>query len=474
MVVRKNEEPISNRNQTTDENLSSDEENAYSHLIIVHVFDYCIQDSEAVVVILRDVLIRTKRVDGSINNAFIRSDNAGCFHSAQTILSLPQISYETNIRIQRIDFCDPQGEKGPCDRYAAVIKSHVCRFLNEKHNVTTAAEFVEATYSNEGIRGVYTYEARLSELIGARPFQLWKISLVNNFSIEPYGVLVHRSWKVGGGKFFLFSKTNRPDKMSSIVCSDTPRNKTILFATAQIKKKQRDLSKQYIDNHKNVYVSRLFDGYEEGCVKKFLNAENLVNHLVAGKHQCIPKRVPLRDTGMQIYASKLGRIGQRELVSVVLQPTAVTANRNSMMSHLTEGRALPKIQKVTRLTSKQIEYLTNKFNGGIKNNTIWKPEAVAAEMEYLKENGIFVFAENEFLKASQIRSYFSLLKSNRQKEFQVGICADDDVEAFKEEQAIDEAAHRQRLQVKTHNYDKLQRATSPKRSASPTEIPTKK
>ena len=174
VVVRKNEGPISNRNQTTNENLSFDEENAYSHLIIVHVFDHCIQDSKAVVAILRDVLIRIKRVDGSIDNAFIRSDNAGYFHSAQTVLSLPQISYETNIWIQRSDFCDPQGGKGPFDRYAAVIKSHVRHFLNEKHNVTTADEFVEATYLNEGIRGVYTYEARLSELIGARPFQLPK------------------------------------------------------------------------------------------------------------------------------------------------------------------------------------------------------------------------------------------------------------------------------------------------------------
>ena len=340
--------------------------------------------------------------------------------------------------------------------------------------MTTAAEFVEATYSNEGIRGVYTYEARLSEMIGARPFQLPKINLVNNFSIEPYDVHVHRSWKVGSGKFFPFPKTDRPDKMSSIVCSDTPRNKTVLFATAQAKKKQRDLSKQYIDNHKNVYVSRLFDCYEEGYVKKFLNAGNLVNYLVAGKYQCIPERVPLRDTVMQIYASKLERISQKELVSVVLQPTAVTANRKSMMSHLTEGWALPKIRKVTRLTPKQIEYLTNKFNDRIKNNTRWKPEAVPAEMEYLKENGIFVFAENELLKASQIRSYFSRLKSNRQKEFKVDICTDDDAEAFKKEQAIDEAAQRQRLQGKIHNYDQLQRATSSKRSASPTEIPTKK
>ena len=148
VVVRKNEHPILNTDDTIDEDTSTEDENAYGYLIIVHVFDHCVQDSETVVAILRDVLIRTKHADSSIQNAFIRSDNAGCYHSAQTILALPQISYETNSLIRRIDFCDTQGGKGPCDWYAAVIKSHVRRFLNEKHNVTTAAEFVEAVFAN--------------------------------------------------------------------------------------------------------------------------------------------------------------------------------------------------------------------------------------------------------------------------------------------------------------------------------------
>jgi hypothetical protein len=474
VVVRMNEQSIPSPEEPIGDNASTENENAYSYLIFVHVFDHCVQDSEAVVSILRDVLIRTKRVDSSIKNAFIRSDNAGCYHSAQTILSLPQMSYQTNIQVRRIDFGDPQGNKGPPDRYAAVIKSHVRRCVNEKHNVTTAAEFVEATYANEGIRGVYAYEARLDKPTSNPPSQLAKISLVNNFAFEPHGVRVHRSWKVGNGKLILFSELQPPGSINTIVCSDPPNGKHVLFATTQSKKKQRDLSKQSTDTHKNTYVSRLFDCNEEGCVKKFLNPGNLVNHLATGKHQRLPERTSLRDTGMQIYASKLERIGQRELVSIVLQNATGTRTLNSIKPNLTDGWALPKVRKVTRLTSKQIEYLTGKFNDGIKNNIRWKPEAVAAEMECLKDKGVFVFADNEFLKASQIRSYFSRIKSSRQKNIKIEDCDNDDVEAFKEEQAIDEMVQRQQLRYKAHNIDQLERATSPKRPGSTSEISAKR
>ena len=154
VIVRKSTLSIVNPDETINQDASNEDENMYSHLIIVQVFDRCMQDREIVVGILRDVLVRVKQADTNVKNAFIRSDIACCYHSAQTIISLTKISQETNIHIHRIDFCDPQGDKGPCDRYAGVIKSHVRRSLNEKHNVTTAVEFMEAINSNEGVRGV--------------------------------------------------------------------------------------------------------------------------------------------------------------------------------------------------------------------------------------------------------------------------------------------------------------------------------
>ena len=264
MVVRKSTVSIVNPDETINQDAFDEDENMYSHLIIVHVFDHCVQDSEIVVGILSDVLLHVKQADVNVKNAFIRSDNAGCYHSAQSIFSLTKISQEINIHIRRIDFCDPQGGKGPCDRYAGIIKSYVRRFLNEKHNVTTAAEFVEVINSNEGVRGVYAYEARLGKMATRPPTQFTKIKLVNNFSLESSGIRVHRSWKVGDGKFISLSKLELPDSISTILCNNTLNSKTALFAIAQAKNKPRDLPKRFTGTSKNIYINRLFDCYEEG------------------------------------------------------------------------------------------------------------------------------------------------------------------------------------------------------------------
>ena len=40
-----------------------------------------------------------------------------------------------------------------------------------------------------------------------------------------------------------------------------------------------------LPTYKYPYTSRLFECYEEGCVKKFLYQGNLVNHLTVGKYK---------------------------------------------------------------------------------------------------------------------------------------------------------------------------------------------
>ncbi|CAF2038615.1 unnamed protein product [Rotaria magnacalcarata] len=126
----------------------------FRYKVFVHVFDQCSQDSETIGTILNDILCRVKETDPQIKSAFIRSDNVDCYHSANTLVSAKQISEKTGIAIRRIDFCDPQDDKGPCDRYAAVIKSNIRRYLNENHNITSASEFVEACHSHKGVKGV--------------------------------------------------------------------------------------------------------------------------------------------------------------------------------------------------------------------------------------------------------------------------------------------------------------------------------
>jgi hypothetical protein len=46
-----------------------------------------------------------------------------------------------------MDFSEAQAGKGPCDRKAAVIKGEIRRYVDEKHNCATSAEFVAAAKS---------------------------------------------------------------------------------------------------------------------------------------------------------------------------------------------------------------------------------------------------------------------------------------------------------------------------------------
>ena len=50
----------------------------------------------------------------------------------------------TGIKVERVDFSDPQGGKGPCDRRAATMKAHVLRYINEGHDVVSANELKQA------------------------------------------------------------------------------------------------------------------------------------------------------------------------------------------------------------------------------------------------------------------------------------------------------------------------------------------
>lgn len=71
----------------------------------------------------------------SQKEAFVRSDNAGCFRGSASISATPFLS--TYIRCTRMDSADPHGGKSICDRKAshAHDKSFIRRFVNEGNDV---------------------------------------------------------------------------------------------------------------------------------------------------------------------------------------------------------------------------------------------------------------------------------------------------------------------------------------------------
>ena len=149
----------------------------------VHIVEHCNQDASTVIRIIEHVLRTLKEDNADVAQAFLRQDNAGCYHSATTLAACCFMEQKTGVRVPRADFSNPQSGKGPCDRKAACIKAHIRRFINEGHDVTTAQQFRDAILSSGGVSRVRVVVVDAAPLKD-NPLKWDGISLQNNFEFS--------------------------------------------------------------------------------------------------------------------------------------------------------------------------------------------------------------------------------------------------------------------------------------------------
>ena len=144
-----------------------------------------------------------KSTYSNLSEAFLRSDNAGCYHNAFPILSLPSIVERAGIRVLRYDFGDPQAGKDVCDRRIATLKSHMRRFINEGNDINTTQQMKVAIESYGGIKGCYATVAEIQDSFqNMTKHTMTGIQALNNFLFEPAGLRAWKACNVGTGKFF--------------------------------------------------------------------------------------------------------------------------------------------------------------------------------------------------------------------------------------------------------------------------------
>ena len=118
----------------------------------VHIFNSCTQNNYAIASIFDHLFCPIKSEYPSISKAYLRSDNAGCYHNGPLLLCLPEIGKRNGITPIRYDFSDPQAGKDLCDRKIAPMKAHIRRFVNENNDVVTADHMKRALESHGGLR----------------------------------------------------------------------------------------------------------------------------------------------------------------------------------------------------------------------------------------------------------------------------------------------------------------------------------
>ncbi|XP_062597521.1 uncharacterized protein LOC134258946 [Saccostrea cucullata] len=114
----------------------------FSTLTHVHIFDCPIsQDAPITSQILTDVARDILKEKPAVKNINFFTDNAGCYKSSTTILTLQK---ELKNTVSSFNFCEAQNGKGPCDRRASHIKSIIRRYINEGNDVTSAFHMKKA------------------------------------------------------------------------------------------------------------------------------------------------------------------------------------------------------------------------------------------------------------------------------------------------------------------------------------------
>ncbi len=121
----------------------------------VHLLDQCSQNWFAVASLYENTLNEIKKSKPEIVEVFTRSDNAGCYHCAFLLLSIPGISQRTGIKTKRYDFSESNSGKDICDRHISPMKSHIRQYVNEGNDVENAGDMKKTLDSHHGVKGCH-------------------------------------------------------------------------------------------------------------------------------------------------------------------------------------------------------------------------------------------------------------------------------------------------------------------------------
>ena len=160
---------------------------------------------------MKDVIGNLKSLLPQLKSVFYRQDNAGCYHCGATIVGASFASCCHGVSVKHLDFSDPQGDKGPCDRKAASLKSHMRIHLNQGSNIKTSKEMVDTIQSSGGVPGVdATLCGSLQNQKLSLNVKIPGVSLISNIEYNDGSLTVWKAYEIGPGKCIPLSELSTP------------------------------------------------------------------------------------------------------------------------------------------------------------------------------------------------------------------------------------------------------------------------
>ncbi|KAL9972105.1 hypothetical protein ACROYT_G018352 [Oculina patagonica] len=127
-----------------------------------------------------------------VNTAYIRSDDAGCYHNSNLIAAVSDIGKQVGIRVLRYDFSEPQFGKDVCDRIISLLKGALRRYCDEGRDILTTSDMYQALQARQ-VKGTTAAVCELDYSQSIKVDRISNFSSFHNFSYEAEGVRVSSS-----------------------------------------------------------------------------------------------------------------------------------------------------------------------------------------------------------------------------------------------------------------------------------------
>ena len=365
----------------------------------------------------------------NLSEAFLRSDNAGCYHNAYLILSLPSLGERVGIRIFRYDFSDPQAGKDVCDRRIATLKSHMRRFINEGNDINTANDMKVAIESYGGVKGCYATVAEIQDSFQSMTkHSMTGIQALNNFLFESAGLRAWKAYNVGTGRFFSLAQLQKygtpqgPTGIKELQLFSQPLQDVGTFRAgakqAQDVGPSAPMEVQIIQSDEAESATRSVASYsfpEQGCIKVYKEFKGLGKHRDIGRHLIKLERESDYDSIIAKWAETCKTVtgdyvqGEVGGAPSVTESPSVSADNPS----LEEGWAMKKSKKSIRFSERVRSYLQETFFQGEETGIKANPADIACKMILCQRssNGDKLFLKEEWLSTHQVARYFSRLSA---------------------------------------------------------------
>ena len=409
-----------------------------------HLFNSCTQDWFSVLSIIENLMSIIKKSNLGITKAYLRSDEAGCYHNSSLIASLRDIGDRQGIEIVRYDHSEPQHGKDLCDRILCPMKAAIRRYCNEGHDIVTAHD-MQVALDKRPVQGTTAAVFCVSE--EKETLKMKKIanySSLHNFEFTPDGLRVWKAYNIGTGKLISWGSIILYPQEATGLVEEKP-----FFPTST-----REMYRKTNQQKKDAEDEDSIECPNPQCMAEFHSRSELEAHLnVIGHHSPAEQvRRGLYDTLRIDWVRRFQNIsldGKRQ-TRHESEVESATAPEDGLLKM---GWALHKPRGgQTRFSHKVRAYLQKKFEIGLGRGRKEEPSQVANDMRKARNaDGTRMFGRTEWLSKLQIQGFFSRMSAKRKQSTLKEFSTDE------EDDEIDDAAAEE---YACQNDEQLEKETS--------------